>query len=169
LSQSATITVESVQPVEGVSKKTNKPWKKYVVHASGTGVEFQTFDGTLAQSAYQLVGKRAQVLYDIGQYGNDLTDIRETDAAEDFRAVADNGAPDWDLIGLQKVRCALWKELLGPTMVAATERWSAAHPDAGQGEFARWVASFGSSLRMAAEADIYSNKRPAVPDDLIPF
>lgn len=162
---SATVTVESVQRVEGISKASGKPYTKYVVHAANGGGEFATFDGKLCLVAEGLVKKRAVVEYEDSKFGKDLKAIRQADEqADDFRAVTSDGAADWDVIGLQKVRCALWKEILGPCMAAGL---SLLPDDPNAADVSRLVATFGTQLRQIAEADIYSSKAPAQDGDWI--
>jgi len=171
VSDTAVITVESVQKIEGVSKKTGKPYSKYVVHASHAGGEFSTFDGGLAQTAHGLIGKRAEVSFESGKFGNDLAGIREAaqDGHEEFRAVTADGLPDWDVKDLRINRCAFWKELLGPSMQAGIALWRAENPEGKLNDLTVFVHGYAKRLRQIAEADIYSDKQPAGPDEWLPF
>jgi hypothetical protein len=154
----APAVIESVEVKEGVSQKTQKPWKKYIVHTKG-GVNYSTFDAQLGTLAYQLVGKPVTVAYEEGQYGRDLKGLAEdpSGVVPQEPAVRDqtpNGDPDWDLIGLRKTRCHLWGAWLQNPL--AKEMGAQA------------AAAFGRELVLAAETDIY-HRAPAHDTDDIPF
>ena len=167
---SGTIVVGAVTRKEGVSKKTQKPWTKFTVHAESGGLTFDTFDGAMANIADQAVGKRAAVTWEPSDYGNNLESITVDPAADasapfgspmpdakgepQFTPAASKDDPDWDLIGLRKTRCALWAALFASGMLKGT-----ASADA---------ATYCTALVKAAEADIF--ERPDGRDQSdVPF
>lgn len=55
------VRVESVDTREGVSQKTGKPWRMWIIKTDG-GEEFSTFSATVGDKAFNYVGKTAEVL-----------------------------------------------------------------------------------------------------------
>ena len=144
----ADIQVESVETKSG--EKNGRTWKLWRVHATD-GTQYGTFDAALGSSAFGAAGRRAHITYKINDRdGRDLlsleVDENSQPQAEPVRDQTENGAPDWDMIGLRKTRCALWVAAIGAGKDAAQAR----------------------SLVTAAEVDIF-HRQPA--DDLadIPF
>ena len=114
---SATVTIQSVDSKQGVSQKTGKPWTKYEIHTSGG--TFGTFDAAAAEQARNAPGATVAVTYEENQYGRDLKTLMVDPSVppaahvEPVRAQTQNGATDWDMIGLRKTRCALWVAAIG--------------------------------------------------------
>lgn len=152
---SADIVIESVEPKEGVSAKTGKPWKLFRVNSTA-GAAFSTFDGTMGSAAFGAVGRRAHITYKTGERGNDLVTLTVDDSSEPtvepVRAQTPAGNPDWDMIGLHKTRCALWAAIL-PAVIPL-----------GTGD----TIAVARELVIAAEVDIF-HRQPAEETSDIPF
>lgn len=162
----AQIVIGAVTRKEGTSKKTGKPWVKFVVHDQNTDGKYETFDAAIAKTANDHVGKPAIIDFAPSQFGNDLTSMVVDEFAQPSPVAngslppsSQDGAPDWDVIGLRKTRCLLWAHVLGsPAFWAeATEQ--------GHVEAAFALASRAVEL---AESDIY-RRDPAIKDAAIPF
>jgi len=160
MAQTAVVTIQAVEPKDGISQKTGKPWRKFIVHT--TLGDYSTFDAGLANIAFQAVGKSAEVTFDVTNFGNDLKSLVVGDntfanQAEPHTAPASTDTqtprgdkPDWELIGLHKTRCALWCAYLSANGEKSVE--------------------VGRRLVIAAEADIFRRgDSPAHPDDDVPF
>lgn len=167
---SVTVTLGQTERIEGVSKTTQKPYTKFVVHSDGG--EFATFDAALADKAFRAPGARATIEYETSKFGNDLKGL-VVDPASPVQAqtvaptpaaaaipvtqVKSGDEPNWDEIGLRKTRCALWAGLFaGGTF-------------AGMPETAALV--MGVALVRGAEADIFCRAPAEAPGDFdaVPF
>lgn len=159
------VKVTAVEPKEGVSQKTGKPWRKFIVHTEG-GAKFDTFDAALANAATGAVGQFAAVTYETTQFGNDLKSlIVQPNGAAPPEMVAPAPAaysapppsqdgPDWERIGRQKTRCALWAALFSSGTLS------------GMPEIA--ALTLGVGLVRGAEVDIFTRDFAQAGDE-IPF
>lgn len=172
----ATIKIKSVETKEGASQS-GKPWRLFRVEDEATGTKFSTFDGALGQKAAGAVGQVAQISYETTEKGNDLKaltlgvqpaaqgpvspppEITYTWPESDGLPARKSDGPDWDRIGLQKTRCALWAAVLGNADLKEIPATS--------------VAVFARELVIAAEDDIFNRAAGApaagVNTDDIPF
>lgn len=149
---STTITVEKAAWKEGATN--GKAWKRWSVKDQD-GTFYSTFDAALGDIAVGAQGRRAAITYTRdGDFNNLLTLIPDPnsealDAIGFVRAQTQTGAPDWDMIGLHKTRCALWAAAIG-----SSREWTNA------GEIREWV--------IAAEVDIF-HRQPAEETSDLPF
>ena len=158
----AEITIGGVEKREGTSRKTGKPYTKYVVHDEKTGAEYSTFDATIGQRAFEHTGRRGRLDFKVTQFGNDIESLEVLEPSppgadpEPVSAQLSDGSPDWDLIGLHKTRCALWCAFFA-TLQPST---ATAYPEE--------IFRVGRRLVELAESDIF-HRDPAGPDEAIPF
>jgi len=163
------IKIGAVTRKEGTSKKTGKPWTKYVIH-SDADATFETFDAGIAQKAHEHVGQRATVEFEVGQYGNDLKTLELSGANGSFPVEqipsekTPDGDTDWDLIGLRKTRCLLWAHYLA----AAAREIPAQSLVAADGTLLDGIYKTGVRLISCAERDIY-HRAPAADTEDVPF
>lgn len=160
----AQIKVTAVERKEGTAKATGKPWTKFIVH-SEAGPKYDTFDAAVANIAYAAVGQVANVEYETTQWGNDLKTFAVANGATPPEpafvpapttipeAVSQDG-PDWERIGRQKTRCALWAALFSSGTLT------------GMPEIA--ALTLGVGLVRGAEVDIFTRDAAQAGDE-IPF
>lgn len=154
----ATITVASIERKEGVAASTGKPWTMYRV-ISQEGGKYATFDAGLGQQAGAAVGRRANITYETTEKGDNLKSLVIDGSApatvQPVQSTAKpNGEANWDLIGLQKTRCALWAALFKGPILAGVPSDSA----------------IVTAITLIRAAETYIFTSPAAqPDDDIPF
>jgi hypothetical protein len=80
--QKITATVEDVRKQTGVSKKTKKPWTKYIIKANG--VEYSTFSETFAETAkkHKEGGLVSEITFITGEWGAELENIEQGNPPE---------------------------------------------------------------------------------------
>jgi len=158
-------TAAVVQRVEEAAG--NKPWKLY----DGNDTDYATFKDDLGKDAQALVGKRVKLTFSEKPSKDGRFTNRYLDAIEEL--TSQNGSDpdvDWDLIGLRKTRCVLWQQILDTAMTAGISSFSKAMDgEYDRGQLGAFIASFGTSLRMIAEADIYLAAPVEDKDDWVPF
>lgn len=162
----ATVVVESVD--EKAGETNNKKWTKFSLK-DANGEYYSTFDSAVIAPARDLVGKRAEIDYEVSGKFKNLSAVREI-VDSPINGRAPDGSADWDVIGLRKTRCVLWEEIIGVAMQAGISAWTkAAQGEYDSAQLAGFVARFGKTLRIIAEADIYLSDPVEDPDDWIPF
>jgi hypothetical protein len=166
VSQTAVAVIEAVTVKEGATN--GKAWKKFSVKTED-GTYYSTFDSEIATQAKAFIGQRADIFWKPSGNENQFRDILGAKAAEGFDSGAlpsaqkENGAADWDLIGLRKTRCLLWAKYLSSPLAV-----EAAKSTAGEKPTAHRVYDFGVAVIELAERDIYW-REPAASDTDIPF
>lgn len=151
-------TISAVEKKKEGTSKNGRAWTLWHVHTA-EGSTYSTFDSGLAMVAFNSVGKSATIDFKQTEKGLDLVslDIPEGQAEpqpEPVRAATETGAPDWDLIGLHKTRCALWQAVIGAL---------------GKGDIsAQQLVAFGREIVVGAEEDIF-HRAPAHREESIPF
>lgn len=145
----ATITIKGVETKEGVSQKTNKPWKLFKVKDE-QGNFYSTFDQGMGHQAESSLGKVARIGYEQTEKGRNLQSLHitnDTPAPQPVSTTSPDGQVDWDRIGLQKTRCALWVAAIGAGLPVPQAR----------------------SVVADAEYDIFHREPANTPEAGIPF
>lgn len=172
MSNTATITITGVETKSGVSASGNA-WTLYKV--DGGGAKYSTFDAALGNLALASAGKTAEISFESTEKGNNLKTLtivaqaappsvtppplaspiipvvvpaQSWPESDGFKA-SNGDAPDWELIGLRKTRCALWAAILSNSSL------NVAGADA--------LAAFARELVIAAEKDIFERTGTSAP------
>jgi hypothetical protein len=119
----ADIVIGAVEEKSGTSSS-GRAWKLFKI--AGAGTSFSTFDANLGSTARANQGRTAHITYKTTEKGNDLVTLVVDESSqapvELVRDRNENGAADWDMIGLRKTRCALWVAAIGAGMDSPTAR-----------------------------------------------
>jgi hypothetical protein len=163
VSETATIVIAELEEKPG-----EKNGRKFTKHAikDANGTWYSTFDGAVFAPARDLVGKRAEIDYEVsGQFKN-LSAVRAAESQN-------GGGPSeekWEEIGLRKTRCVIWEQLVGVAMQAGISEFNRrTEGKFDSGQLGGFVQRWGSTLRQIAEADIYLADPVESRDDWIPF
>lgn len=170
MSETTVVTVSEI--VEKAGETNGKPWTRYAIK-DGNGIFYSTFNADVIAPARDRKGQQVEITFEQKDKFKNLEAVKIPDAASPIAARTEDGAADWDLIGLRKTRCLLWAHYLGnpETLKLVMNMASVTHHDAEQmtpSRAALELYKFGSLLVERAEADIYQRKPPEDGSE-IPF